>query len=292
MTLMSGSQVSWGGTLPRCDDLQCRRTRSLLRRFCQRRGGVHLHDQWYCAPQCFENAIARRFAQAHAKLAPPRLLLHRIPLGLVMLSRGQVNNRQLRQALEAQRNHGGRIGEWLEQLGYATEQQVTAALGLQWACPVLPVLKADNLNGLQLLPLRLLERFRMLPVHFVAQTRSLYLAFSERVDYAVLYAVEQMLEYRTEPCLVAHSAMDGALDCLGREHRSGELLFESCHGPKEMARIASSYVLKVGARNVRLVGCGEYIWVRIQAEAEVINLLFRDAPRPPDSQPLDLAAAS
>lgn len=36
-----------------------------------------------------------------------------------------------------------------------------------------------------------------------------------------------------------------------------------------------NYVLKLGARAVRMVGCGEYIWVRLQTGPDQANLLFR-----------------
>ena len=63
---------------------------------------------------------------------------HRVPLGLLLLSRQQLTAAQLRTALEAQRAAGqGKIGEWLRQLGFVTELQVTAALARQWSCPVL-----------------------------------------------------------------------------------------------------------------------------------------------------------
>jgi hypothetical protein len=276
-TLVSEAQASWRSALPRCNDPACHRIRGLWRRISLRRSGVRMHGAWYCAPQCFENALQRRFAQANLAVVPVRPLRHRIPLGLMMLSRGQVDNHQLRSALDAQRQQGGRIGEWLEQLGFATEQQVTAALGLQWACPVLPMLGVSDLHCAEFLPFRLLERFCMLPVRFVVQTRVLYMAFSEGVDYGALYAIEQMLECRTEPCLIARSAMESALDRLGQDHHSSDLLFEGHRQAGEMARIASGYVLKWGARNVRLVTCGDYIWVRLEARNDVVNLLFQNS---------------
>ncbi len=62
---------------------------------------------------------------------------HRVPLGLVLLSRQQLTAEQLRAGLAAQRSAGrGRIGEWLQTLGFASEQQVTSALARQWSCPV------------------------------------------------------------------------------------------------------------------------------------------------------------
>ncbi|HTZ95457.1 MAG TPA: hypothetical protein VMB18_03600 [Terriglobales bacterium] len=236
---------------------------------------IRLHDARYCAPQCFENALQQHFLRLSVATAAAPPVQHRIPLGLLMLSRGQLTNQQLRSALEAQSASGRRLGECLEKLGFATEQQVTAALGLQWACPVLMLRDNPDRECVHLLPYRLLEQFRMLPLQFVAATRTFYFAFSDGIDYPALYAIEQMLECRTEACLISSSAMNRALEQIGHEPRPGDFLFEGWRRPPEMSRITCSYVLKFGARDVRVVGCGGLIWVRLRAGRDVGHLLFR-----------------
>lgn len=193
-----------------------------------------------------------------------------------MLSRGQVTSGQLRTALDAQRASGRhRLGEWLEKLGFATEQQVMSALGLQWACPVLAWKAPRDASCARMMPYRLLEHFLMLPVQYVAATRMFYVAFCNGIDYTALYAIEQMLDCRTEACLISRSSMDRELQRLGHEARAGDLLFESWRDPAAMAEITCSYALKLGAEQVRIVGCGEYIWVRLEAGLQVSTLLFR-----------------
>lgn len=193
-----------------------------------------------------------------------------------MLSRGQLTSWQLRAALDAQQASGRhRVGEWMEKLGFASEQQVTAALGLQWACPVLAGKLPSDASCARMLPYRLLERFRVLPVQFVAATRTFYLAFCDGIDYTALYAIEQMLDCRTQACLISRSSMDRELERMGHEARDGDRLFESWRDPAAMARITCSYALKLGADQVRIVGCGDYIWVRLDAGRQLSTLLFR-----------------
>jgi hypothetical protein len=199
-----------------------------------------------------------------------------MPLGLLMLARGQLTHQQLRAALAAQQGRPDhRIGECLEELGFATEQQVTTALGLQWACPVLAWRTQHDSICAGMLPYRLLERFRMLPVQFVSTTRIFYVAFCDGIDYTALYAIEQMLGCRTEACLISSSSMDRELERMGHEARTGDVLFESWHDPAAMAHITCGYALDLGADEVRIVGCGEYIWVRLEAGRDVATLLFR-----------------
>jgi len=223
-----------------------------------------------------EKGIERHFMRAAVTVLPTPRAEHRIPLGLLMLSRGQLDNSQLRAALAAQRSDGrGRIGHWLEKLGFATEQQITAALGLQWACPVVPPLAVGELDCVHLLPYRLMQQFRMLPIYFSRTNGVMYVAFSEGVDYTALYAIEQMLECRTEACITSSSAMTQSLENIGRARRPGELLYEGWRSVEEMARTTCGCILKLGAQTIRTVACGKYIWVRLKSDCEQVDLLFR-----------------
>jgi hypothetical protein len=273
---ISETRRQYGGAFPRCSGAGCASSDRLWRRLCRGQAGTRLHGAWYCSPQCLERAVRERFAHAAQPVLPAPPAQHRIPLGLLLLARGQVSNHQLRVALEAQRSGGrGLIGHWLQELGFATEPQVTAALGLQWACPVLPAFAALDSRCTGMLPFRLLEKFRMLPVQFVASSSTLYIAFSQGVDYAALYAIEQMLGCRTEACLIGHSTMDQVLERIGHERRPGEMLFEGWRDVAEMARITCSYALKLGAQEVRDAACGEYVWVRLESAQSLTDLLFR-----------------
>ena len=259
-----------------CRQSDCTFMRRMWRRSRWWNGSIRLHGQSYCSPQCFEQSARLRFAECCAPVQPQLRVQHRIPLGLLMLSRGQLTSHQLRLALDAQQTNGrGRIGEWLETLGFATEPQITSALGIQWACPVFASSATLDVRAARMLPYRLLSGFRICPVQFVERRRTLYVSFSERIDYAVLYAIEQMLECRTEPGMVAARAMDGFLEQLADTRGPGDLLFESWRDPADMARITCGYVLKFGAEDVRIVGCGPNIWVRLLAGKDCADLLFR-----------------
>ena len=258
---------------PRCAWPEC--SAGLTGRWLPAAHGILLQQQWYCSPQCFESAARRCFARAGNSPSPAPPVRHRLPLGLVLLSRGHVSNAQLRSALQAQQESSGkRIGEWLEEMGFASERQITAAVGIQWACPVLPDSAISPQSLRTLLPLPLLENFRMLPVHFTRE-RVLYVAFSEGVDYTALYTIEQAMDCRTEACLVGRSSMNSALLQLAGEPRAGDFVFERGHDDQEMARITCGCAIKLGAHSVRIVACGDYVWARLETSAQPANLLFR-----------------
>jgi len=273
---LSGLRSRWQRAHPHCKSHGCNLAQRMRRRIGWWHGKIELRGSSYCAPRCFENAARQCFSDACTSVVATSAAQHRIPLGLLMVSRGQITYPQLQVALEAQRAGGHRrLGELLEELGFATEQQVTAALGLQWACPVLVWKAPRDFVCARILPYRLLKSLRILPVQFVAATRIFYLAFCDGIDYTALYAIEQMLDCRTQACLIDRSSMDRELERMGHEARAGDVLFESWHDPAAMARIACGYALKLGAEKARIVACGEYIWVRLESRRDASTLLFR-----------------
>src|SRR5208282_1299855 len=157
------------------------------------------------------------------------------------------------------------IGECLRQLGFVSELQITAALARQWACPLLRT-GAGPMQASQRtrIPLLLLESFQMIPVDFVAATGALLVAFSEGIDHTVLYAIEQMLGYRTEACLVCPSILQAGLQAQVRKPISSDVVFDRMEDVGECVRIIGSYTTKVKADEVRFARCGEHLWIRLE----------------------------
>ena len=240
----------------------------------------------YCRTECLELALVEFLGRARAVSRRAAIASHRIPLGLLLLSRQQLTAAQLRTALEAQRTASRgksksesekKIGGWLQALGFATEQQVTAALACQWCCPVLRsgpgVLGGGRFSSI---PVLLMESFRMMPVELVEATGTLLIAFSEGVDYTLLYAIEQMLGYRTEACLVSPSTLQKSLQTRARRLGSTDVVFDRVEDVSECAHIIGNYSAKISAEEVRLARCGEHLWIRLERlRHEAVNLVLR-----------------
>ena len=218
----------------------------------------------YCLDECLEQALidALRRVRDSVRNEPAS---HRIPLGLLLLSRQQLTVDQLRAALAAQRSAGrGRIGEWLQTMGFVSEHQVTAALARQWSCPVLRAnTLSPNFGRAPQIPVTLLESFVMMPVDYVEATSTLHIAFAERIDYSVLYAIEQMLGCRTEACMAVPSLLRNKLQSLSEHRCESEVVFDCMADPAEFARIIRSYSIRISASEIRLASCGSHVWVRL-----------------------------
>ena len=272
---------------PLCALVSCSRPQSLWQRLRHRPNGTFLQGVFYCQPQCLESALIGQLSRLRV-MAPALQPPNRIPLGLLMVARGKLTYIEVRAALEAQRRaRYGKIGEWIEKLGFATEQEVTTALALQWGCPVASSFDPSTIHSPGSIPLPILEAFQMLPLNYVGATNTLYLAFGERVDHAALYAIEKILDCRTQPCVAGRKSIARQLDSMRQLPRPSDVEFGPMNDLAEMGRIASSYTARLSPEAVRLSRIGRFIWlrldVRIKTRSTVTNLVFRlptDSPRP------------
>ncbi len=268
----------WEKFAPRCGYAGCIHAHSRWARMRRRKRGTRMQGSWYCRSECLEGVLMESLLRARPLPRLEPVPSHRVPLGLLLLSRQQLTSVQLKTTLEAQRTAGhGKIGEWLQQLGFVTEPQVTAALARQWSCPVLrtglDVLDATRFTGI---PLLLLEAFQMIPVEFVKSTSTLLVAFSDGIDYTMLYAIEQMLGCHTQPCLVSPGALRTGLQMLAQRRMASDVVFDLAQHGAECARIIGNYTAKVRAQEVRLARCGDHLWVRLERlRQDPINLILR-----------------
>ncbi|MGA7293847.1 MAG: hypothetical protein WBW53_04480 [Terriglobales bacterium] len=161
--------------------------------------------------------------------------------------------------------HYGKIGEWIEKLGFATEQEVTTALALQWGCPVATSFDPSTVHSPGNIPLPILEAFQMLPLNYAASTNTLYMACGERVDHAALYAIEKILDCRTQPCVAGRKSIARQLEAIRQFPRPRDVEFGPMSDLGEMARIASSYSTRLNPEAVRLSRIGCFIWLRLDA---------------------------
>jgi hypothetical protein len=102
----------WWKRLPGCSNSECKRVRRAWHRISRGTATVRLQGSPYCLNGCFEHALRHCLEQVSSPVLPKPQPSHRVPLGLLMLSHGDLSNEQLRRALESQKLTGtGGIGE-------------------------------------------------------------------------------------------------------------------------------------------------------------------------------------
>lgn len=266
-------QRYWQSSGSRCGLINCSGPTSFWHRMWSTRNKVRFNGVLYSHQQCLETAIRHELLRLQNQTpAPPPA--NRMPLGLLMVARGKLTYDQVTEALAAQRKSGtGTIGEWFEKLGFLTEREVAAALGLQWGCPVSSSLEFNG--SCHRLPLAILENFLMWPLHHVAASNTLYVAFGKRVDHGALYAIETMLRCRIQPCVAAAKVITSRIERLRQEPRAGEVEFRSMRDPAEIVRVAVSYVARLSPEEIRSSRLGPFIWMLLKSRVTSLNLLFR-----------------
>jgi len=263
--------------LPGCGNPACT-AKPLMQAVSKRNMGVRLFELWFCSPDCFENGAQQKIVEllsARDKHENPPT--SRMPLGLLLLSRGILSHEQLKTALDHQRASGANFGDAVQELGFATQQHVTAAVAAQWACPVFS-LGDRPLPAEVHIPRCLLELYGMLPVHFSQIGRRLMVGFVTRVQHHILYTIERMTSCTATPCFITATEYRQHMQSLAVATTENELVFErtSRLGDSfaEIAKLVRNYVSQAGAEEARFGMCGDYLWVRILGHQEM-DLLFR-----------------
>jgi hypothetical protein len=224
---------------------------------------------WGCSARCVKAlvraAVRREQGEGHAGDDQARHN-HRVPLGLVLLAQGWITQPQLQHALAVQRRAGsGRIGHWLIEECGVPEERVTRALSVQWRCPVLQMDGFDPAKMALALPRVLVERLQVVPLRIAAE-RILYLAFEDKLDASVAFAMERMSGLKVESGLV-----DGTLLGAARQSLLGFDFVDAVHEYVEDAETMSESIAaalsKIQPKASRLVRVHQFYWLRMWLES-------------------------
>ena len=262
----------WQNWNLRCSARNCTK-RFALQAISGKNQGILLSGNWYCGPDCFEVAAREEAARIMSLETIMPLRRSRMPLGLLLISRGVINAEQLNLALIEHRASGENIGESLTKLGFATPEQITAGVAAQWGCPVFP-LSSRYLDTPIRLPEHLRKLCRMLPVHFVESTRKLLVGFVEGVEYGVLDTIEYMTDCVTAPCFISSHEYTNQLQATTAIRQGEEVMFDRIDSPSEVARIVTGYAMQIGGEEARFGMCRNCLWVRLKTERHELDLLF------------------
>jgi|SRR5579862_235619 len=259
---------------PRCANANCHK-QTLKHIVSRKYKGLSISGDWFCSEDCFEETVrARILGLLGAKgqhEQPPSL---RMPLGLQLVSREVLTADQLKVVLERQRVTGANIGDVVQELGFATQEQITAAVAMQWSCPVFS-LEGQQLPAEIQIPYRLLELYEMLPVHYASNGRKLLIGFVSRVHYHILHTIEYLTQCVAAPCFITPGDYQRYLRLGPSSAKENQALFERSSSPAEIAHLVRNYTHQFAAEEARFDLCRDYLWARIRGGVREMDLLFR-----------------
>ena len=270
-TLNLPALVNWKGWRETCSRRGCRTT---WLRHSWRPGtpGMRIGENWYCSSECFRFGTTERLRKlqdlAMRRSAPHR---SRVPLGLLLVTRGSITKEQWRRAEEMQKQTGGTLGKALCNLRFTGEREVAAAAAAQWGCLVYssPALQPDIRAHI---PSPLMRAATMAPVYQSPANRRLLVGFVHAVDHALLGTMEEMTSCATEPCFITASECERCIQAQAGQHT--EVVFERALPVVEIANIVESYALQTSADEARFGVCQDFLWTRLNRDNRPTDLLF------------------
>jgi len=224
--------------------------------------------QWGCSAKCVEamvKAAIRREAGEGGEVEDGGEHHHRVPLGLILLTRGWINHSQLQHALDMQRRAGrGRIGDWLIKECGLKEECVIRGLAVQWRCPVLPVEGFKPEAMALTMPKVLVDRLGMVPLRIVGES-IFYLAFEDRLDASAAFAMERMSGLKSQSGLADGAELQTARRRLC-ECDFVDARVEHAEDVAAMAKKAALALNELQPRASRLVRVHQFYWLRMWLE--------------------------
>src|ERR1051325_2116391 len=131
-------------------------------------------------------------------------------LGEILVRENLISPQHLRQALDYQREHGGRLGYNLVKLGLASDDTITAVLSRQYGIRSvnLELFNIDD-SVLRLIPQEVAQKYSVLPLSRVGATLTLAM-----VDPTNVFAMDDnkfMTGLNVEPVVVAEASVQAAI---------------------------------------------------------------------------------
>jgi len=133
-----------------------------------------------------------------------------VNLGDLLVRENLISRQQLRQALDYQKVHGGRLGYCLIQLGWVTGEDISAILCRQFGLPSinLPFFKVDP-SVVKLIPSATARKYQVLPLSREGTT--LTVATIDPTDVLAMDDLQFVTGFTIEPVVAAESAIRGAI---------------------------------------------------------------------------------
>ena len=164
-------------------------------------------------------------------------------LGEILVRENLISAQQLREALDYQRQHGGRLGYNLAKLGLVSDDMITAVLSRQYGIPSVNLDLFDiEESVIRLIPQEVAQKYSVLPLSRVGAT--LTLAMVDPTNVFAMDDIKFMTGLNIEPVVVAEASVQQAI--VKYYGISREIELASMSDDEEVEVVGSSNGLKNG----------------------------------------------
>ncbi|HEV7378046.1 MAG TPA: type IV-A pilus assembly ATPase PilB [Pyrinomonadaceae bacterium] len=131
-------------------------------------------------------------------------------LGEILVRENLLSAQQLREALDYQRNHGGRLGFNLVKMGLVSDDMITAVLSRQYGVPSVNLELFDiEPSVIRLIPQEVAQKYSVLPLSRVGA--SLTLAMVDPTNVFAMDDIKFMTGLNIEPVVVSEASVQEAI---------------------------------------------------------------------------------
>src|SRR5687767_5396496 len=133
-----------------------------------------------------------------------------VRIGELLLKEKRISPEQLQEALNYQRQHGGKLGFNLIKLGYVKDDEITALLSKQYGVPSIALGSFDvDAAVVKLVPAETAQKYQIVPLSRSGAT--LTIAMTDPTNVFAMDDIKFMTGYNVEPVVASETEVDEAL---------------------------------------------------------------------------------
>lgn len=134
------------------------------------------------------------------------------PLGRVLVKMGEITRDQVHEALAAQKEKGGPIGQILLDLGYIDEQTRSLALAFQAGMEYIDLAGMDIPDAvIKQIPSQMANTYKIVPVSFDSKTNHLAIALGSAENFRATDDLRTLMGFTVTAKIAEADALEGAL---------------------------------------------------------------------------------
>ncbi len=134
-----------------------------------------------------------------------------LKIGEMLLDAQLITPQQLEEALEYQKEHGGKLGYNIVQLGFVEDEDITQLLSEQYGVPAINLAHFEiEENVIKLIPAETAQKYHVIPVS--RQGATLTIAMTDPTNVFAVDDIKFMTGYNVEPVIASELAIKEAID--------------------------------------------------------------------------------
>jgi hypothetical protein len=240
----------------------------------------------FCSESCLWTYFEKELEEKWKSLQfEKQRKIPRPKLGSILMKNALVTRDQLDEAIRLQKQmRKGRIGEWLLQLGFVEEHQITAALAQQCGLPLINLKNSSpSSEAVRMVPGKIAKCAGLIPVGFDDTQASIRVAIAGPVNFHSQEAIRRMVHKGIVAYVGDQSVIDKLLEqWYGREELDlmSAPAFSSLNDLVDIGSEIISAAIDSRALDIRAELGQEFFWVRLDFESEFHHYFHRFALEP------------